>query len=80
MSARELFEKLGFYVHGECEEVIWYKEKKGEFLRNVRFNNEFKIIDLWLINRLGERVDINISIDLLQAINKQIEELGWNNE
>ena len=80
MKAKEMFNNLGFYVHGECKDVIWYKEKKGEFLRNVRFNNEFRIIDLWLINRLGERVDINISIELLQAINQQIRELGWLDE
>ena len=77
MSAKDMFEKLGFYIHAETLDIIWYKEKKGEFIRNVRFNNEFKLIDLWLINRLGERVDIDISFDLLQAINKQVEELGW---
>jgi hypothetical protein len=78
MTAKEMFKKLGFYVHYKNKDGIWYKEKKGEFFRNVRFNNEFKIIDLWLINILGERVDIDISIELLQAINKQVEELGWN--
>lgn len=80
MTAKEMFKKLGFCVHYKCKDTIWYKEKKGEFLRNVRFSNEFKIIDLWLINILGERVDIDISIELLQAINKQVEELGWNND
>lgn len=82
MTAKEMFEKLGYeykFVKGDCcEDTIQYfnlyRTKIGNYpiLPNIQFN------------LIGKCIVINdvkfICIELLQAINKQIEELGWLDE
>ena len=68
MSAKEMFKKIGY----ECinEEKLIYKGKHftGRPIHIVFFDNKKLLITQ------------SIGLDELQAINKQIEELGWNNE
>lgn len=78
MSAKEMFEKLGYTEYEETYKYIYYKESLGKI---VIFNKETRLVQLHIEDSYGCRIGYNLlSISLLQAINKQIEELGWNNE
>lgn len=86
MTAKEMFEKLGYEYYyskdkeGNVEDTIHYTLKNK---MKLQFNIESKIVVLTDLSN-SEDVYINptlfINKDLLKAINKQIEELGWNNE
>ena len=67
MSAKEMFEKLGYrYMKSlSNEEHIWY--------RNSRIKNE---IVFYLISKSISN-DYAITLEELQAINQQVKELGW---
>ena len=76
MTAKEMFEKLGLEYneckyHGEIEEISYINEYN--YSTKVKFDLKNKRI----IAYFGENDAGNIVIELLQAINKQIEELGW---
>ena len=77
MSAKEMFEELG-YEQKTSIGVIYYFKKihipKNDIVYNINFITD-------LIN--GEKeifISKNIDMQELKAINKQIEELGWLNE
>ena len=75
MSAKEMFEKLGYEEKKYREDCIIYRHnkyphqqikitiKKGMFIKEDDYSLAYPI-----------------TYDDLQAINKQVEELGWNNE
>jgi len=77
VSAREMFEKLGYrdrkdiknYIgliksyYKNYDEIINFYENK-EVMKTGEYDGSYS----------------NITLDELQAINKQISELGWNNE
>jgi hypothetical protein len=71
-TAKEMFEELGFEKINENDNVIqWYFEEEDyEFC----FWKDDKEIEL------PTRTWFTLSFKELQAINKQVEELGWNNE
>ena len=78
MSAKEMFEELDFQWK-ETKDIIEYSKssfKHFTFLakEKITFYKEdyFRYFHLDGIFQISE--------DLLQAINKQIEELGWNND
>lgn len=76
MSAREMFEKLGYRDYHKMDKEIVYNyswNEEPEEYRYIGFNSETKQIELsdW-------RGDFYLKRKELQAINKQIEELGWN--
>ena len=72
MSAKEMFEELGYNIE-ICNDGIWYDNSDGENEGDaINFNND-KYIQL-----IGD-FEI-VELDLLKAINKQIEELGWESE
>ena len=83
MTAKEMFEELGYkqkieYFRGERKRILYVTEHKynTQFMfdvNNKMFNAYFKTDD-------GEEMPAWIEIKHLKAINKQIEELGWNNE
>ena len=86
-SAREMFEELGYrLISGDDKELINYRINldTNSFMQVV-FNNESK--SFWCGHTRNTYFDgylrkdnnfISIDAKLLQAINKQIEELGWN--
>ena len=79
MSAKEMFEKLG-YEYNECYfeedlDEIYYR-KKGKYTPQIKFSLNHKCVTVYREGNKSSAFDIK----LLQAINKQIEELGWNNE
>ena len=84
MKAREMFEKLGYEQRVNNESHIVYMKyeyldfnKSKEYI--IEFHNKDKSLEKFSeythIHLIGSET---IKIKELQAINKQIEELGWN--
>lgn len=108
MSAKELFEKLGYELFLNNKETLMYRCKKDYVDNSVTFNlgnlfpNTYDVMFVdWWDNKSADwlpmserredlkhcatyghwqKVDRPISFELHKAINKQIEELGWNND
>jgi len=80
MTAKEMFEKLGYEV-GDTpyyERCIRYVANDGYIKREIEFWRDDKIIYNNLIyGEVQMKGSCPIPIELLKAINKQVEELGW---
>lgn len=73
MNAKEMFKKLGYQRNVESEKIIYLIETKGSFYyQEIIFNLLQKVI---VID--GNFLEVAIETNLLKAINKQAEELGW---
>lgn len=73
MTARDMFKKLWYQRDVENEKIIYIIETKGSFYyQEIIFNLVKKII---VID--GNFLEVAIENNLLKAINKQCEELGW---
>lgn len=68
MSAKEMFEKLGYEEREETSCLNCVKSYINYKTMNIIYFDSNKTID---VNNLI------ITYELLQAINKQVEELGW---
>lgn len=78
MSAKEMFEKLGYELVNEAP--ILYQFNDGGFIKNIEFSKTLKRITFssYEYYNDGKATEENfIYVDELQAINKQVEELGW---
>ena len=74
MSAKEMFEKLGYEQRFDCMGLYYYKFSPATDSKNLSgrdWENKIRFYDRYVYS------DKYISIQLLQAINKQVEELGW---
>lgn len=67
MSAKEMFKKLGYEYSNNGTQICYFNDIENEY---IWFYLETKTIE----------IQFDIYIEILQAINKQIEELGWDNE
>ena len=79
-SAREMFEELGYVIDEENEKEILYKMKwEIVSIYWVSFNKVDKLFECFETSDspFEPSKSYKIDIDLLKAINKQIEELGW---
>ena len=84
MSAKEMFEELGYkykYIDNKsinCEDVILYNHKELELV--IQFNLFSKTVVYQTKNNMKEydKIAIFMTKEFIKAINKQIEELGWN--
>ena len=78
MTAKEMFEKLGYFEASmpNADEIVFnFKSSDIEDYRYIAFNKIDKYIEV------DDYTDyFKLSLEELQAINKQVEELGWNNE
>lgn len=79
MIAREMFEKLGYEFNFDSDNFLLQP-----CISYFKYNDEEKkvySIRFWTKGKVYE-IENNkqLSLDLVQAINKQVEELGWNNE
>lgn len=89
-SAKEMFEELGYEKKND-ENCGYLKAKvipnrinpeRIEF-KNISFINEKILISSYMTDALcmnREYIDVILDIQELQAINKQVEELGWLDE
>ena len=79
MSAKEMFEKLGYKQVENNANYIGYKYEFSDgssIYSTIRFYLPQQCIELYY----NDDILNSIEVDELQAINKQVEELGWNNE
>lgn len=78
MTAKEMFEKLGWRNTFTSSHVITYEKKSrsGRSRRIIQFLLKSKS---FCINEESTFAQ-TYSLEELKAINKQIEELGWDNE
>ena len=79
-SAREMFEELGYKKYIESTNLIEYIDSIGKI---IRFNKSSKSIEKFIDTFDYDNCHYTygyLSLEELQAINKQVEELGWNNE
>ena len=75
MTAKEMFEKLGYEYYKE-QGVITYINKEDDNEKTIEFIDNGLSDILVRINE-KEYYVFCISLEELQAINKQVEELGW---
>lgn len=78
-TAKEMFEALGFeytecYFEEELDDI--YYQKEGKYTPQIQFSLNHKIVKVYREGNKSSSFDMKI----YKAINKQIEELGWNNE
>ena len=93
MTAREMFEKLGYEQDKNITSVGYYNKGQKEKYKNgkeyyyvygtdkhITFDLQNKTFIAYspVLRNDYEDCSREISIEELQAINKQIEELGWN--
>lgn len=79
MSAKELFENINMYKQNVAypDKVIMYIDIRSKLV--VTFYLKEKKIAIDSLNDNQEkRYELNYKV--FQAINKQVEELGWNND
>lgn len=88
MTDKEMFEMLGYRLvevenpitGGIYEYDIQYEKFDGSFYQQILFNNSTKLMHT-SCELFNKTIDfICYTPELLQAINKQVEELGWNKE
>lgn len=80
MTAKEMFEELGYklkqyYVYEKVIPTDTYY-----YVTSISFNDRDFVHILTKMAGQGKEQDIvsSLTLEELQAINKQIEELGWN--
>ena len=80
-SAKEMFEELG-YKYSEDNYFISYigNEDIKPVQYQIVFSKEYKSIETIPTWNGQEHYFTRIDMKLLKVINKQVEELGWNNE
>lgn len=81
MKAKEMFKELDIYLIKE--KPLTYQQDDGGYITTYLFNNITQCIQIKEYeeyNNNKPQGSTTLSIELLQAINKQVEELGWNNE
>lgn len=66
MEAKEMFGKLGYDMYSHKDYSIEYVD--WEYDKHIWFHLHYKTIEI---------SEFDINIKELQAINKQVEELGW---
>ena len=80
-TAKELFEELGYkkLIQEPCREYLIQYQRVNKYneMQIITFNTSGRVISKDLIAN-GHCEGYCIFINELQAINKQIDELGWN--
>lgn len=86
MSAKELFEELGYECDVGCDGILYSQyidlPNGGVASCQISFDKVNKIIEKD-VSQAGfsmKHYNSKITLEELKAINKQVEELGWNNE
>lgn len=70
MKAKEMFEELGYFQRNKDTFIEYVKiYDRNDSFANIQFIHEDKMVSMCIIEDYEK---------VLKAINKQIEELGWN--
>ena len=78
MKAKEMFSELG-YSCKEDDDYIEYIKKTENCTFEIAFDYSTECIEFYSYRgNFEKRFDSFIDMEELQAINKQVEELGWN--
>ena len=75
MKAKEMFEKLGYDYFANGLRITCQNYKISS-CKLIEFNLKEK--KMWLAD--DDKEVVELSLKEIKAINKQIEELGWDNE
>ena len=89
MTAKEMFEKLEYKCNEDddyIEYITTWNDWFGKGVCEIAFDYNIKQIEIYcyidrknsLLSKKNENINVVFSIEELQAINKQVEELGWN--
>jgi hypothetical protein len=76
MSAKKMFEKLGYEYKEDDYFITYENDKLVKYV--VLFSKEYMCVEITPTCNGNIHTFVRISEKLLQAINKQIEELGWD--
>lgn len=80
-TAKELFEELGYKLDTifSNNEYITYKKKENDGFYAIDFDIKHKTVRVSFVYTRGiVRTSSYATLDELKVINKQIEELNWN--
>ena len=77
MTAKEMFEELGYI--DITNEYSYDKDYKAVYVNIEYIPNVHIIFEEYGTTRVIDN-EIEITMPLLKAINKQVEELGWTND
>lgn len=80
MTAKEMFKKLGYKIGNDCKYYIFYEKpiRENPEYENDYFHISFEKEDKTFIKTYGDdNSPETITMEELDAINKQCEELGW---
>jgi hypothetical protein len=80
MNAKEMFKKLGYIELEKSNSYVVYNKFLAQEERYIiEFHNNDKTFSKYK-NRYGNIRDLFINFDEFKAIQKQIEELGWESD
>ena len=71
MTAKEMFEKCGYQCYADNEKHICYTKTEIKWGEEPHKRVKFKL------NQKKLTIHSDVSMELLNAINKHCEELGW---
>ena len=74
MTAKEMFEELGFHLDSENGDYLIWENRQGT--RTVKFYKKYKAFEYGKYS-LGSFYGFSISTPLFLAITQQMKELGW---
>lgn len=84
MTAKEMFEKLGYETDNHEDYIVYWKLAQRQMPNFYHLQNEIQIEFNFCYKTIEKRTtrpsyeeDTIITLEELQAINKQVEELGW---
>lgn len=80
MSAKDMFEKLGYKCLGGSDYIAikYYKSNETDIDITFYKEKEISIVENEYMNKEYDLTIHFLTLEELQAINKQVEELGWN--
>lgn len=79
MSAREMFEKLGYVKEENSRRIYWCSKSFISETNVIAFHKSTKTIHSYIESDIPftPLYPYPLNLDELKAINKQCEELGW---
>ena len=78
MTAKEMFEKLGFELAKDFDfNYIYTGNERKDDLRLVYFDLNYKTYSTHATDEFGDTVYMGVTPELHLAITQQMKELGW---